>query len=207
MAISATSRETAAKLTREERFAQQRQTLINAAAEVIGEVGYRDASITRISDRAQIAYGTFYRHFETQQDMFDTVLPEKGREIQRFVRQQVAGISDPVEMERAGLLAFQSFIIDNPGFFRLYAEGRVMAPEAHARHIANLLRAYVTSLLRWRNAGYFQALDDEGIRAVSKILIGARDYLFMECWSPDTAISELPQAAVDAYLDLVRGVV
>lgn len=201
------ARSSSKKLTRQERFKLQRQRLVDAAAEVIGEVGYKDATINRITEKASVAYGTFYRHFESQQDIFDTVLPEKGREILLFIGEQVSGCSDPIQMERMGLLAFQAYIQANPGFFRLLYEGRLMAPKAHSIHINNLLNAYVRSMRRWQKSGYYKNLNYDELRAIATVFIGARDYLFMESWGNEKEIKPLPKVAIEAYLSLVRGVV
>ena len=64
------------KLRRAEKTEANRRAIIKAAAEVIGEHGYEGASISRITDRAGLAQGTFYLYFESRQQLFDTLLPE-----------------------------------------------------------------------------------------------------------------------------------
>ena len=53
-----TKRNPKPRKTRAEKAAQTRAELLRAAADVVGEVGYREASIARIPQRAGIAQGT-----------------------------------------------------------------------------------------------------------------------------------------------------
>ncbi|MFX5801275.1 helix-turn-helix domain-containing protein, partial [Acinetobacter baumannii] len=51
------------KLTRIEKSQRTRQAICDAAAEIIGEFGYAEASIARIMERAGLGHGTFYAYF------------------------------------------------------------------------------------------------------------------------------------------------
>lgn len=80
--------------SRAEKSAENRQSLLRAAAEVVGEVGYREASIARITQRAGLAQGTFYLYFESQQDLFDQLLPTIGSELLEDLAERVHGARD-----------------------------------------------------------------------------------------------------------------
>ena len=67
-----------AKKTRAQKSVEARAALLQAAAEIVGEYGYADASITRITQRANLAQGTFYNYFASRQDIFDELLPVLG---------------------------------------------------------------------------------------------------------------------------------
>ena len=56
---------------RESKSIKTRQALFAAAALVVGEYGYEETSITRITEKAGVAIGTFYNYFETRQELFD----------------------------------------------------------------------------------------------------------------------------------------
>jgi AcrR family transcriptional regulator len=64
-----------------------RRALLQAAAEVVGEVGYADASISSITQRCGIAQGTFYNYFKSRQDLFDQLLPDVGSGMREPVRE------------------------------------------------------------------------------------------------------------------------
>lgn len=54
--------------------ADRRATLLAAAREVFAERGYFNASVTDIVERADVARGTFYNHFDGKRDVFSAVL-------------------------------------------------------------------------------------------------------------------------------------
>ena len=50
--------------------APTRERLLRAAQELIEEGGYAAASVAAIAERAGVAAGTLYRHFESKEDLF-----------------------------------------------------------------------------------------------------------------------------------------
>src|SRR5688572_1389657 len=79
------------KVPRAEKAIENRNALLQAAAKVVGEVGYQEASIARITREAGLAHGTFYLYFDSRQDMLDAVLPFVGEELSLFIRQRASG--------------------------------------------------------------------------------------------------------------------
>ena len=75
--------------TRAERSEATRRALFHAAAEVVGEVGYGDALVSRITARANVAQGTFYNYFASRQDLFDQLLPSLGSSMLEFIQDRV----------------------------------------------------------------------------------------------------------------------
>jgi AcrR family transcriptional regulator len=54
----------------EEVLVSTRERLLRAAQELIEEGGYGAASVAAIAERAGVAAGTLYRHFESKEDLF-----------------------------------------------------------------------------------------------------------------------------------------
>jgi len=54
----------------EEVLVSTRERLLRAAQELIEEDGYGTASVAAIADRAGVAAGTLYRHFDSKEDLF-----------------------------------------------------------------------------------------------------------------------------------------
>ena len=79
------------KKSRAERVKENRRALIRAATELVGERGYDETSIARITERAGLAHGTFYRYFKSRQDLFDQLLPDVGNDLIEFLKARVSG--------------------------------------------------------------------------------------------------------------------
>ena len=184
---------------------ENRERILHSAAEIIGELGYLNATVSRITERAGLAQGTFYIYFESQQDLFDQILPHKGKDAMRFIAQRVRSCKDPFEMERQGVLAFQEYLRLNPWFFRVLNEARVVSPKAHAVHMNNLVNGFARALLRWKQQGFLQRYDDSELRTLSKILIGVRDYLFISMDGEfDDYFEIMKESDLDVYMKIVR---
>ena len=58
------------------RKARTRQALVDAAARLIAEGRGQQASIQEITDAADIGFGSFYNHFESKEQLFQTASDE-----------------------------------------------------------------------------------------------------------------------------------
>ena len=85
------------------RKARTRQALIDAAVRLIAEGRGDRASIQEITEEADIGFGSFYNHFDSKEQLFQTasadVLECRGRMIDRAS----AGISDLAEVFAVGM--------------------------------------------------------------------------------------------------------
>lgn len=189
---------------REEKARETRSAILNAAAQVVGRLGYGRASVSRIADEAGVSAGLIYHYFATQQDLFDHLLPELGEAMVHAIAEAVRGIDDPMERERAGFEANLLYLETNPHMLRVMAEAAYFAPAAHRGFLERLARGYRRSLARGRNRGALQAFEDGELEALSLIFIGAREFL-MERYSLDgDRLTPLPQDVRETYLKAMR---
>ncbi|HYG25489.1 MAG TPA: TetR/AcrR family transcriptional regulator [Caulobacteraceae bacterium] len=193
------------KLSRRERNEEVRRSLFKAAGDIVGERGYEEASISRITERAGVALGTFYNHFASRQELLDQLLPTIGEEMIEFIRQRTLDVRPERERELARFRAFFEFLVENPGFLRILNEAEFSAPDAYRQHIENVSLPYHRILRRARAAGEIRSFTDAELEAVVHILIGARSYLSQRySYAKDGA--RLPDEAMfDAYAKLLIG--
>ena len=83
-------------LTREQVRASQRQRILDAVLDVVGEHGYAGATVAHVTKSAGISRTTFYEQFRNKQDAFLTAYDEFG---ERFLV-DIAGVTatTPVEV-------------------------------------------------------------------------------------------------------------
>jgi AcrR family transcriptional regulator len=190
--------------SREERSAEVREKIFLAAAAVVGEFGYADASISRITERAGIAQGTFYLYFESRQALFDDLLPHVGQDMIAYIGRAVRGSANIWEVEERGLRAFFAFLREHPGFFRILNQAETAAPHGHEKHMALLTAHYVASLERSAGKGEIRKFDSRELEAVAHIFMGARSYLYLRYLKGAKPTARLPEWVVEAYMRLVR---
>lgn len=165
------------KPTRSERNGEMRRRLFAAAAQVVGELGYSEASVARITALAGVAQGTFYNHFPSRQSLLDELLPALGLEMAQWIQQRTGAIRPERLREVARFRAFFDYLRENPGFLRILNEAEFAAPAAYRQHIAQIAEPYRRMLFRARERGEVGAFSDSEIDAVVHMLLGARSYL------------------------------
>ncbi len=80
------------------RKARTRQALIDAAIRLIAEGRGERASIQEITEEADIGFGSFYNHFESKDQLFETASSEVLERWGRMIDRASAGMADPAEV-------------------------------------------------------------------------------------------------------------
>jgi AcrR family transcriptional regulator len=192
------------KLKRAEKADANRRALFDAAAEVVGILGYADASIARIAERAGLAQGTFYLYFESRQELFDQLLPRVGEMMLDRVRESIRGARDFFEIEERGLTAFFNFLVENPGFFRILYETDPVSPIAGERHINLLVQKYTRVVDRALKERQIRPLSTVETDVLIYLIMGARDYLSKYLRRGKSNPEVKTKRIVDAYMSILR---
>lgn len=189
-------------LTRAERADLLKRRLFDAAVKVVGQYGYADATVSRITRHAGVAQGTFYNHFPNRQDLVDQLLPTVGRRMLDFIRDRVENVSGEVEREVARFRAFFDFLLEVPEFIRILNEAQVFAPAGYAAHIELISANYVRALKKGNvDKGRF---NDAELEVIVHIMMGARSYLSHYYSYENDTIHLPPEIVFSAYEKLFR---
>lgn len=180
-----------------------RQALLRAATEVVGEVGYANASISLITQRAGVAQGTFYNYFRSRQDILDQLLPDMGGRMLAHVRESAIGGESFEDLEERSFRAFFTFLKDNPHFFRVLNEAESFAPAGHKRHFDIVSRGYLRFLKQSQRHGEFPAFSESELEVIVHILMAARSYLALRYTSGREGIKDIPARVVRTYMKFV----
>lgn len=190
---------------RADRAIETRRKLIDAAAEVVGAEGYANASVAKITARAEIAQGTFYNYFASQQDLFDHLLPELGTELLDFIRERIAGEDGSFSREEIGFRAFFDFLAERPEFYRILNEAETFAPKAFHDHMRNMADGYMRALSRSHAKGELPGFERRELEVIIYTMLAARNYLSYRYLFRDGRTRRLPAWVDRAYLKLMMG--
>ncbi len=80
------------------RKARTRQALIDAAVRLIAGGRGDRASIQVITEEADIGFGSFYNHFDSKEQLFETASTEVLERWGRMIDRACAGMTDPAEV-------------------------------------------------------------------------------------------------------------
>ena len=182
-----------------------RERLLNAAQELIEEGGYGAASVAAIAERAGVAAGTLYRHFDSKQELFVEVFRSVcGREA-RAMRAAAAavGSASAIEQLEQVLGTFAERALRNPRLaWALLAEPvdplvdaeRLDYRERYAAMIAEGLRAGI-------DAG---ELPDQNVELTAAALVGGCGEALVGPLSPLAGARPSSEELVAALRTFVR---
>ena len=192
------------KLNRAEKAEATRTRIMDAAIEVVGELGFSGASIARIAERAGIAQGTFYNYFDSRQVLLDELLPMISVELHDHVRDRVMqAADDPIARERARITAFFEFLSDTPHLFAMLHEGEFHSRTGFNQHVEMQTASYERAMLYEMRRGNLKVTDPDKLHVVIRIVMSARDYLSAHYCLRDGQIVAPPPHVIDAYMDFV----
>ncbi len=136
------------------RQAKTRADLINAAREIIAERGLNGLRISDVTDRADVAFGTFYNQFETKDDIVEAVVAETIVGLAASIEESPA-FTDPAEALVASTRAIVRVAYEDPSLARLL----VNLEQAEAR-FERIIRPRAGALLERGVAEGVFAIDD-----------------------------------------------
>lgn len=191
------------RLTRAEKSQKIKTDLMRAAAKVVGQVGYQNAMVSKITEEANVSQGTFYNYFESRQELFDQLLPALGKELIDHIRTLAAGAPNAFEREKSSFLAFFEFLQSSPEFYRILYEAELFAPEGYKTHVKQMSTLYVRTLEREAAQGQITLRNREEAEAVAFMLMGARHYLCMRFARKDGHTVALPEGVLNIYLRII----
>jgi AcrR family transcriptional regulator len=190
--------------SRSEKSELLRHALLQAAAAVVGEVGYANASIALITARVGVAQGTFYNYFESRQDILDKLLPTLGEEMLAHIKQCASGGRNYTEIEERIFRGFFSFLGKTPHFSRILNEAESFAPAGHKQHFDNVSKKYLHLFHRSKLEGEFPNYSEEELEVVVFILLAARSYLALRYLGRSGQQKALPEWVARTYMKFVR---
>ncbi len=124
------------------RVKRTRRLLRDALVRLILEKDYASISIKEITARAEVAYITFYRHYESRDQLLMEVLDEGLAELRVHI-DRLAKQSDEVALETEGRLIFE-YIQQHADLFRILLKSQSVA-RIRSRVVRTIATTYQNS--------------------------------------------------------------
>lgn len=141
------------------RGTRARQKILDAAENVFAEVGYAEASIVRITERAGVAQGTFYLYFAGKLTVFEELVEDLNRRV-RFAMTENAGPGlSRIEREREGFRGFFRFTAEHPALYRIIREAEFVSPRSLRLHYTRIVEGYIEGLELAKDRGEIGDVD------------------------------------------------
>lgn len=171
-----------------------RRRLLNAAEIEFGTRGYHGASVSSITQRAEIAQGTFYLYFRSKEEMFLTLVRDIGHQLRAHSAQAIARAGNRMEAERLGLEAFFQFTTKHRGLYRIVQESQFVDPQIFREYYERLAEGYTAALEKAARSGEL-AKGDAATRAWAMMgishFLGMRYCLWQKQVPPPEVVDEV----------------
>lgn len=192
------------KKSKEEKAQEARELLFNAAAKIVGKFGYANASVSRITEEAGMAQGTFYLNFESRQAMFDELLPFIAMKALDHLRERSAEPMDFFEREEQAFRNFFDYLLTHPYYYRVLGEAETVAPIGFNNWFNFITKRYTRSLVEAADRGEIVGLTKQELQFMSVILLACRRYVYQQFVKTEGRPSPLPEWVVQAYMKMIR---
>jgi AcrR family transcriptional regulator len=123
-----------------------RQKLIDSAETVFGELGFHNAGIVEITQRADVALGTFYLYFPDKRAVFEDLVHALNARLRRDIAARVRDIDDRLEQEVVGFETFFEFVRKHRNLYRVILQAETVDEELYRWHYRTLAAGYVRGL-------------------------------------------------------------
>ncbi|MGA9525884.1 MAG: TetR/AcrR family transcriptional regulator [Myxococcaceae bacterium] len=180
-----------------------RQQLLEAAAIVFADKGFEGASIVDITQGAGVALGTFYVYFRNKKAAYTELVDELGSRVRRSMAEAVEGLSDRIEIERAGFRAYFEFAAKNRSIYRILRQAEFVDDAVYQNYYRRIAEGYTRGLKAAMDAGQIRRQDPEKL---AYCLMGIADFVGMRwvLWDGEAQLRQL----VDEIMEFVgRGVI
>lgn len=175
-----------------------RQQLLDAAELVFGEKGFEASSIAEITQRANVALGTFYVYFENKHALFVELVAQLGERLRKTLSTAVKGKTTRLEKERAGFRAFFEFAGKHRNLYRIVRQAEFVDEAVYLDYYRKLAAAYARGLKASMEQGELGRFDPE---VIAYALMGIADFLGMRfvLWNEPEQL----ERAVDEVVEFI----
>ena len=148
------------KLSRRERERiRHRKEILDASCEVFSEKGFRRSTIQDIAERSEFSVASIYRHFESKEDIYHSLIEDVLEEYFSRLKRSTTGISSPTKKLIKALDSTYEMVIEKESFLKfLFAEFRINLETDTGQSSEKSAQVY------WKLINFFVETFEEGIK-------------------------------------------
>lgn len=184
------------KIPKTRRGRETRDKLLQAAEIEFGERGYHEAAISRITQRAGVALGTFYVYFDSKEEIFRALVSYMGQLTRHWISERIGESPDRMTAEQRGVKAFMEFVRQHSNLYQIVSEAQFVAEDAYRDYYTVFADAYRENL---EQAGANGQIRNGDYEVWTWALIGMNVFLGMRfaAWDDSRSTDETAAAVAE----------
>ena len=127
--------------------------ILDAALAEFGERGFSEGSIVGITQRANVALGTFYTYFDSKEAVFKALVRDMSDQVRTRVAAALGSDVEALERERWALTELLRLIGEHKSVYRIIDEAEFVDPEGYRRHYEDASRRILARLREGADRG------------------------------------------------------
>jgi AcrR family transcriptional regulator len=173
--VSAASDGKAPRTARGERTLRK---ILDAARDEFGEHGFAESSIVGITQRAEVALGTFYTYFDSKEAVFQALVSDMSAQVRDHVAPAFQGSADALDGERRALESFLQFARKHRDVYRIIDEAEFVQPSAYREHYQTTATRIAARLIAARDKREISSrYSDDDLDVLAWAIMGANVFL------------------------------
>jgi AcrR family transcriptional regulator len=105
---------------REEKKAESRRRILDAAREVFFRDGFMAANLDEVAEKASVAKGTLYRYFESKAELYVAVLAHNGAIFAEKMRETIDPVRSAPDQIRVTARFYLDHYVQNRDYFQIF---------------------------------------------------------------------------------------
>jgi AcrR family transcriptional regulator len=198
----------------EERKAETREMIVQAASRIFSEKGYHKAQIADIVKAAGISTGSIYAHFKDKRDLFEQIIRENLGTLRATLKKlsqtkRPGDVRERVQQWLPAYVAFFDYVDSNPEQILLIVRGGFGVDEENDTITWDFFNTFAEDIAedfrKWEELGFIKGVNAAlmGHIVIGMCLHVALSYLMKRPFTRDEAINNLlalTYAMVSMYL-------
>ena len=133
--------------------------ILDAALDEFGERGFSEGSIVGITQRADVALGTFYTYFDSKEAVFKALVSDMSAQVRDHVAPVLQAAADTLDGEGAALESYLEFARAHKQVYRIIDEAEFADPQGFESHYRTTAARIAARLDAGRAKGEVAASD------------------------------------------------
>jgi len=156
---------------RERERERHRREILKAACQVFSDKGFKNTSIKDISDAAEFSIASIYKHFESKEDIYHSLVEDTLQMYYDTLEEEVKGIKSPLEQIRRAIDKTLAMLQENRAFLEFFVGEYRPASNTDEDGLARKSMDAYTRLLAFYTGRFAEAIEAGEVANIDPVFL------------------------------------